>query len=319
MTTGLTTGQVLTPKPSTPELEARAVCLDPMGPRFEVLWTWREERPIVTGTTDLLATLRPDLVGMGKPIHWWKVFGSPAQRSQWLGSPLLPPERVAYVPRPASASRRLTKAQRLARAQVELYQGTGALGIDLVNRADEVLKLFMAGFGRRLLGSGYSEAEVYDVLQEVYKGLLVRNAGTCPWDPAKGTFGTYVHRVCGCIVSNYIRKRSRIKGMEQVGVYESRPDEGPGLVDVGDARTIAAGETQESQVAELDHAMVALANHVRGLGEGDEVVLAVKMIPLVYQGMNHTEIAQTLGVRKTDVSKANKVLKAGAEGWRESM
>lgn len=305
---GLMTGQILTPKPSLPELEAQAVCLDPASQKFEVRWPWKEERVVVEGEKSLLATLRPDLAGAGRPLHWWKVFGPP-KRTQWLGSPLLPPKQVVDRPRKG-----LSKAQRLAQKQVELHQGTGDLGIDLVNRADEVLKLYMAGFGRKLLRSGLSETEVEDLLQEVYKGLLVRNAGKCPWDPKKGTFGTYVHRVCSGQVSNYLRKRNRIRSVEQIGVLDSSSDEG--VVDVGDCRTLEAEETSAMRRAKEERAMRSLAEQVRRQGVGEEVILAVKMIPLVYQGMNYKEIASELGVRKSDVSKANKVLQAGAIQWK---
>lgn len=310
---GLMTGQVLTPRPSVPELEARAVVVDPENLTFEVRWPWEPERvDKVVGRDTLLATLRPDLAATGRPLHWWKVFGGP-QRG-WEGRPTVRATALLkpYKPR----KKRLTKSQRMAREAQVLYQGTGDLGIDLVNRADEVAKLLMAGFGKRLYAASYN---VDDVLQEVYKGLLVRNAGTCPWDPSKGSFGLYVHRVCGCIVSNFHRKQARVRGVEQTGIREAVRGEGIKSVDVGEARTIEAKPTSEEQGVGLDRAMLDLAVHVKSLGDGDEVVLAVKMIPLVYQGLNYTEIADTLGVRKLDVSKANKVLKAGADGWKNSL
>ena len=48
-----------------------------------------------------------------------------------------------------------------------------------------------------------------DFLQEVYRGLLARDNGTCPWDATKSSFGHYVHIVIKCVLSNYLRKDRR--------------------------------------------------------------------------------------------------------------
>ena len=89
------------------------------------------------------------------------------------------------------------------------------LGIDLENRSHEVAKLFYAGFARRVFRSGYDPE---DVLQDVYRGLLARNMGTCPWDIKKSSFGHYVHMVIGCILANYHRREIRRTSHEQVGI-----------------------------------------------------------------------------------------------------
>jgi len=88
------------------------------------------------------------------------------------------------------------------------------LGIDLSKYHRDVRRLFFAGFSRRVVFLGY---EPEDVLQEVYQGILVRNTGKCPFDPAKSSLGHYVHMVTGCILSNYNRKSSRIRRYESVG------------------------------------------------------------------------------------------------------
>lgn len=79
-------------------------------------------------------------------------------------------------------------------------------GIDLAVRGHEVRKLFYAAFARGLVKDGYDPEEA---LQEVYRGLLARNAGTCPFDVTKSSFGHYVHIVTRCILANYIRKEKR--------------------------------------------------------------------------------------------------------------
>lgn len=80
------------------------------------------------------------------------------------------------------------------------------VGINLAERGIEVRKLFYAFFARGLAKDGYDPEEC---LQEVYKGLLTRNNGTCPFDSRKSSFGHYVHIVTRCVLANYIRKEKR--------------------------------------------------------------------------------------------------------------
>ncbi len=93
---------------------------------------------------------------------------------------------------------------------------SGSVGIDLERRGHEVRKLFFAGFGHRIKKHGYDPEEV---LQEVYQGLLVRNRGKCPFDPAKSSFGHYVHMVAECIINNYHRKHNR-RRMNEVAALD---------------------------------------------------------------------------------------------------
>lgn len=81
-----------------------------------------------------------------------------------------------------------------------------SIGIDLSKRGVEVRKLFYAAFAHGLAKDGYDPEEC---LQEVYKGLLTRNRGTCPFDVRKSSFGHYVHIVTRCVLANYIRKERR--------------------------------------------------------------------------------------------------------------
>lgn len=83
---------------------------------------------------------------------------------------------------------------------------TVSTGIDLTARGHEVRKLFYAAFARGLVKDGYNPE---DALQEVYRGLLVRNKGRCPFDVKKSSFGHYVHIVARCVLGNYIRKEKR--------------------------------------------------------------------------------------------------------------
>jgi DNA-directed RNA polymerase specialized sigma24 family protein len=71
-----------------------------------------------------------------------------------------------------------------------------------------------AGFGLRIARAGYDPEEV---LQEVYRGILVRNQGKCPFDRRKSSFGHYVHMVIECVLNNYHRKEQRKQRHEVMG------------------------------------------------------------------------------------------------------
>lgn len=189
-------------------------------------------------------------------------------------------------------------------------------GIDLVNRAHEVRKLLFAGFGSRISRSGY---EPDDVLQEVYKGILARNVGTCVFDPRKASFGHYVHMVCGCVLANYHRKQSRRAIHEQVGMYV------PGEEGIGDAalaaNDIAYGNsyshgTEPEFLASESSAIHSFQEHVllRG-GDNPLVPLAVECVPLVYMGHTRSEIANIIGIEPSKVGRALAFVRSLAEGW----
>lgn len=102
----------------------------------------------------------------------------------------------------------------LIKVLAPVYRGTGRsdeLGIDLIKRGHEVRKLFFAAFARGLVKDGYDPE---DVLQEIYRGLLARNKGTCPFDVKKSSFGHYVHIVSRCVIANYVRKEQRRRAHE---------------------------------------------------------------------------------------------------------
>jgi DNA-directed RNA polymerase specialized sigma24 family protein len=191
------------------------------------------------------------------------------------------------------------------------------LGIDLDHRAGEVRKLLFAGFGRRMFLNGYDPE---DVLQEVYKGLLVRNSGTCPWDPAKSSFGHYVHMVCGCILSNYHRKQSRIREVEQTGLLNPHGDgnEATRYMDVASNITVPAEATREAKDAILYEQADDLVDYMMDSEMREESRLATKLLPLILQGVPRTALPSTLGVSKAAVTRAYTHLKTQALNWKES-
>jgi len=183
---------------------------------------------------------------------------------------------------------------------------TIALGIDLESRSLEVKKLLYAGFGRRIVAMGYDPE---DVLQEVYKGLLARNLGSCPWDARKSSFGHYVHMVCGCILSNYHRKYNRINSQETIGVFMMRDG---GLCEVDVAESNYAWEDgdqgdaiQESELlVELNQALKKLsADGPLEDGKYCKRELSLQILPLLVDGWKRREIAGHLEIREGIITK----------------
>lgn len=189
-------------------------------------------------------------------------------------------------------------------------------GIDLARRAHEVRKLLFAGFGRRMFQAGYDPE---DVLQEVYKGLLVRNQGRCAWDPAKSSFGHYVHMVCSCVLSNYHRKQNRIHEMEQLGLPSPTDDDGTRWGDVASNTTIPAPLTFAAEEHDLLEAAEDLAAYMRqGCGSTPETRLATRMVPHLLQGSSREHMAASLGVSKVAISKATTTLRTQARHWHKT-
>jgi len=199
------------------------------------------------------------------------------------------------------------------------------LGIDLQNRGHEVRKLLYAGFGGRISRKGY---EIEDVLQEVYKGLIARNNGKCPWDARISSFGHYVHMVCGCILSNYERKMARRREFEQTGMYVTGGSDDGGMVDAalgasnfaGHGATNCTYDVEES--SSTDRAFSSLLSVVQANGRDrrgkirPEADLAAKCLPLVYQGYQRAEIAKLLGEDASKVGRALSFLRKSATTWK---
>lgn len=109
---------------------------------------------------------------------------------------------------------------------------TGDVGIDLAVRGHEVRKLFYAGgFTGTLIREGIDPE---DFLQEVYRGLLARDKGTCPWDAKKSSFGHYVHIIIKCVLSNYLRKDRRRTSHEDLTSDGSVVEGAIGSIEGGD-------------------------------------------------------------------------------------
>lgn len=191
------------------------------------------------------------------------------------------------------------------------------LGIDLAKRGHEVRKLLFAGFGHKMRRGGYNPD---DVLQEVYRGILARNKGTCPFDARKSSFGHYVHMVCGCVLANYHRKKSRMRSFEQVGMYNPLSDDGytdaaEAAVDMGSwdgHRNISGPELSVGQ----EKAILSLQEHILSVGEGSSIApLAAEMVPLVFVGMTRSEIAVEKGLSPAKVGRALACMREATTEW----
>jgi RNA polymerase sigma factor (sigma-70 family) len=189
------------------------------------------------------------------------------------------------------------------------------LGIDLNLRGHEVAKLFYAGFGSKVARMGF---EADDVLQEVYRGLLARNDGVCPFDARKSSFGHYVHMVIRCVLSNYRRKQFRIREVEQVGMVSVDDKEAVRM----DAKTWAADHATASPSLErseweLHEAQRDLVNYLHAQGDPDAAIMEAAL-PLMQEGMSRKEIATVLGVSRTTLARAVRTLKELATTWAYS-
>ena len=187
------------------------------------------------------------------------------------------------------------------------------IGIDLAKRGHEVRKLFYAGYGRRVMKYGYDPE---DVLQEIYQGILVRNQGKCPFDPRKSSFGHYVHMVCGCIVSNYRRRYSRLERNEQFGVLVMN-DNSYELRDVRDADLAIVGPTQREGV-ETESAQRVLATLVSAKAStvGVDPALARECFDLMLKGYRKGEIVKLIGEPPNMVAKMLRLIRQIAAEWR---
>lgn len=176
---------------------------------------------------------------------------------------------------------------------------TPPLGIDLSERGREVAKLFYAGFGQRVYREGFDPD---DVLQEVYKGILSRNGGKCPFDPRKASFSHYVYMVTHCVISNYRRQVEKCQGREiVVGLKEELVREPDGKEDC--------------------HAPVSALMDLQGWllrnrhGDVPEIDLAIRMLPHLYAGQYLKDIAALLEVPLTHINKAMAYLRTYARTW----
>ena len=176
-------------------------------------------------------------------------------------------------------------------------------------KADEVRKLLWRGFQGKMLSQGYDPE---DVLQEIYRGLLVRNKGTCPWDARKSTFGHYVYLVIGCVLTNYHRKQVRRTDRDAISL-SMRNKDGEELADIGQFGSCKIHEGSElGDMLALDD----LAKYLETLPDsGPEALLGRSILPLVASGHQRGEIVRETGNKPSLVSRALSWLRRQTALW----
>lgn len=203
--------------------------------------------------------------------------------------------------------------------RLEMDRLEGLVGIDLGERsdrgdarfrADEVRKLLWRGFAGKMLSQGYDPE---DVLQEVYRGLLVRNRGRCPWDGRKSTFGHYVHMVIGCVLTNYHRKQVR------------RVDRDARMPALGEGGT--SGDLGQWGSCEIEHgsehgdraALEGLSAWLDRIeDDAPEAMLGREILPLVASGHQRGEIVRKTGEKPSAVSRAMAWVRRRSAEWASS-
>jgi DNA-directed RNA polymerase specialized sigma24 family protein len=182
----------------------------------------------------------------------------------------------------------------------------GAVGVNLKARGEEVAKLFYRACGASLLAYGYDPQEV---LQEVYKGILARNKGACPWDPQQSSFGTYVTMVAQCVFRNYHKREQRRRRREQVGT--------PGYQGGERVYTDAALTAHVDHQASLGLKVQDLLSYLRQRHDWHyaEAKLAREILPLVVQGKKRGEIAAEIGTSGPLVGRALTHLRRATQEW----
>jgi len=193
----------------------------------------------------------------------------------------------------------------------EMDRIDGILGIDLVNRSHEVRKLLFAGFAGKMLSKGYNPE---DVLQEIYRGLLVRNKGTCPWDKRKSSFGHYVHMAINCILTNYHRKESKRCDRDALPLETKTPE--------GDELPSQWGSVKIHHGSEIGDMMAlnALRAYLDTVPDtAPEAQVGRVILPMVTAGCTRREIVAETGYKEGLVSRALAWVRRQCALWATEM
>jgi DNA-directed RNA polymerase specialized sigma24 family protein len=195
--------------------------------------------------------------------------------------------------------------------KLELDRLEEKVGIDLGKRAHEVRKLLFAGFAGKMLSRGYDPE---DVLQEIYRGLLVRNKGRCPWDARKSSFGHYVHMAINCILTNYHRKETR-RGDRDAIPLEHQTEEGEMLPSVQVQVEIHNGSDLGDRMA-----LQTLESYLKELPEHSvEAHIGREILPMVTAGYTRKEIVLETGYKENLISKALNWVRQQTALWATEM
>jgi DNA-directed RNA polymerase specialized sigma24 family protein len=197
----------------------------------------------------------------------------------------------------------------------KVFDSTVELGIDLVNRGHEVRKILFAGYGGKIQSRNYDSD---DVLQEVFKGLITRNSGKCPWDVRKSSFGHYVHMVCGCVLSNYHRRASRRDEVEQVGLrtYQDGQWQEANVSDISNESL--SRESVEQRESAMNYERTDLASFIRRVSNAKsmEAATALDLLKHIHLGYTRKEMAKLLDLKESTIGRGMIYLRKCAKQWQ---
>jgi len=209
----------------------------------------------------------------------------------------------------SQAKRKRQRPRRVERDSIAVGPAP-ELGIDLSKRSREVARLMYKGFGAQIAKSGYDPD---DILQEIYRGILSRNEGKCPYDPRKSSFSHYVYMVCHCVLMNIHRIEGRRRSREGLGAWGYYRGESI-------QTDVASNEQLEGSLSEDQDTWETIQEFrcwVRSqpMSRCREGRLAVEILPLMFHGYTTKEIAEVKDLAPSLVSKAVRYLKSLKEAW----
>jgi len=178
-----------------------------------------------------------------------------------------------------------TKSRRWQRHCIPLYEfdlnfqnpPTRKLGIDVEAKYEDIKRIYFKRYLKQIIAIG---EDPQDMLQEILQGILIRNKGKCPYDPKKSAFSTYVTMVCHCVMTNFLKKHSKTKGVE----IAIEPIE---------------GRIHDLEDVEIERDYQELRRDIGSLFKGDYR----KVFDLLTDGYKTKEISEIMGVESKVVRK----------------
>lgn len=180
-------------------------------------------------------------------------------------------------------------------------------GIDLTLKYKDVTRIAYGRFKPQIRAIAKLGLPEEDILQEVYKGVLVRNLGKCPWDSDKGSFGSYVHMIIRGILHNLYAREMRRYKRERLGLSEHVEE------------TLADNSLLSD--TSIEDSILDLQTWISKRPDSHKVdaQLAGKILPLVFLGLRRGEIAAELDVPGPKVTRALSYLRANSPTWIEEL
>lgn len=186
------------------------------------------------------------------------------------------------------------------------------LGLDVEAYLPDLRRMYGRRFADQVNEAGLLEE---DVMQAILLGVIVRNGGTCPYDPRRGTKPTtYLYMVMWCVVANEIAKHQNHSHHHRYGARAS----GCSARDDADERTSSG---REGDVALADLATVPghygtpwAVYRSRLAGECTTTDADAEVVSLALEGHTQTEIVKRTGMSGREVRR---ILVVAREALRE--